>query len=172
MSYCTFKNIRKAHELYLQKREEFDTAKGIISPIRAILANNNRQLAEILIRYADTIPEERQKFFRYNSKPIGIMVACKELSTGNISTAWSLCAAQDLYYDQFDKETGILMALNRLFVNRPSYSVHTLRNEHYSKSVVTFETRPIMFFGENIISDQVVTFINRCQRYYKVEEVW
>lgn len=172
MNYCTFKSIRKAHELYLQQRGEFDTENGIISPIRAILANNNRHLAEILINSSGiNTPEESQAFFRHNSQPIGIMAACKELATGNIVTAWSLCAAHDLCRNQFDKETGILMAITRLLIEEHPYSVHTLGHEHYGNKVVTFETRPIMFFGENTLSEQAATFIKRCKRYYKVDEV-
>lgn len=166
----TFNQIRKSHEDYLKRRAEFDKAGGIISPIRAVVFTGTIDFAKFLIEYASLTEEGQHELWRSKSQQIGYLLACKELASGKIKTAWSICAGQDILNGMFDKEFGIHLALTRLFKNNPKFSAFNLWQEHNARKP-TIYTWPIIFFGDNTMEEQSNAFIKRCERYYKGEEI-
>ena len=168
------KMIRQMHDIYIKQRKEFDDANGIISPIRAILFKLNYDLAKFLMEYSTLTEEGQNELFKAHSMQIGYFVACKELATGDIKTAWSLCAMEDLFANSFDKEYGLTLAISRLFDKNDKYSIQSIWKQSKSgrECVRCFQNRPILFFGEgNTITSQADAFLKRCTRYYKVGTV-
>ena len=162
MNRLSLSTIRKLHDDYLRSRKEFDLAGGIISPIRAITGLSDQALVDLAIDY--TLVDDKIAFIRKKSQPIGFFVACKELATGNIKTAWSLCSPSDLWRGEFDREFGILLAIKRLFTNNPSDSVKSIDDLYMSN----WTYGDGLFFGvEYTIGDQAQAFLKRCDRYYK-----
>ena len=168
----TLKQIRNLHAKYLRDRKSFDDAKGIISPIRACVFTDDISFANFLMDYSVLDEQNQHIAWKNRSFPIGYMAACKELATGKIKTAWSICALADLEDNAFDKEYGIQLALSRLFIDTDKFSISKLPFIHYGQSRAVLNSYPILFFGNyDTIADQAIAFRKRCMAYYKVGEL-
>lgn len=162
MNRSSLSVIRKLHDNYTKARKEFDMANGIISPIRAITGLTDKTLVDIAIDYS--LVDDKIEFIRKQSQPVGFFVACKELATGNVKTAWSFCSPEDLWYGKFDREFGLFLAIKRLFSNNPSDSVRSI-DDFYVSNWAYGEG---LFFGvDYTVGDQAKAFLKRCERYYK-----
>ena len=172
---------------YAVARKKFDSLKGIINPIRAIIEEHSiYKHNDAFNAYASASKKCKDNFLKYSSI-IGYFTAVQSADK-SIHIGWSFCSPEDMF--GFNPKIGKLTAINRClnFANKSEFNMELRTyDEKFFVNARLFESRswkkrvlfirnyncdPSKFFyfgGDgHQVCDQFDYFTDRCVSYFKL----